>query len=135
MKRLIFFVFVVVNLIGCSGSIQQSELAGTYIAEYSYAREVLELRVNGTYTQGVTFSDKKNSAISNSGSWKYNLGEKRVLLENPILIDDNFGKLNPNYKQPVSGGWHLTATRDFGGIALNWNDDLGVRFKKSNTNK
>ncbi len=88
----------------------QSELYGTYIADYGLAKEKVVLYKDGTFYQEVML--KSNSKIDKAtGTWSYRPYKKGepasgyiTFHENFMYVLDNFGeKLNPDYAHPKPG--------------------------------
>jgi hypothetical protein len=127
MNRL--FLAIAVALVSCASSIGPEEVVGTYIAEYSYGQEELRLNEDHSYVQRITVKGAPGET-THSGHWTYDSGVGRLSLQDALLLDNNFGKLNPNYKKPSDGIWVLSVRKSLSRVTLNWNDDLGVRFEK-----
>ena len=114
-------------LSGCSSGIAPGKLPGEYLAEFTFAREKLELFANGNYRQTITVREQQ---VVHEGAWKYLQSGGTVVLETPLLVDDPFGRFNSDYRIPAKGSWYLSVEQWIGPITLNWNDDAGVRFSK-----
>jgi hypothetical protein len=131
MRRALLLLAACLYLVACSQSVEEKEIVGKFVAEYSYAREELELKADGSYAQRIALKGQRGGEVIHTGTWKYQKATENLWLQDPLLVDDNFGNLNPNYKKPTKGVWGLYAKRGLGGgITLNWNDDLGVSFKR-----
>ena len=128
MRVLILAAILITGIAGCT-PVDDERLVGTYVAEYSYAREELDIKPNGTYVQRILIKGKAEE-LTHFGTWAYDRSAGRLALNNALLLDDNFGKLKPDYMTPVRGIWGLSVRSTPAGITLNWNDDLGVRFTK-----
>jgi hypothetical protein len=116
-------------LCACSSNVAKSSLVGDYEAKYDFGAETLRLQSNGTYTQRLVLKNGKN-AISHSGRWEYAQPRNLVILHDPLMFDDNFGKLNPQYRTPADGSWNLNVRSGLTSLALAWNDDVGVTLRK-----
>ena len=116
------------GIAGCT-PIDERRVLGAYVAEYSYARQELDIKPNGSYVQRIVVKGKSEE-LTHSGTWTYDRSASRLVLNDPLLLDDNFGKLNPDYRTPAKGIWGLSVRSTAAGITLNWNDDLGVHFTK-----
>ena len=115
---------------GCSGPSEQAELIGEYEAKFDYGIETLALMAEGKYDQHLAVS-ATGETVSHSGRWTFDQRTDTVILNDPLLFDDNFGKLNPEFRAPVSGGRHLDVRVRPGSLALVWNDDQGVEFRRT----
>lgn len=124
----IVLMMALAGLPDCSLKLETSDFVGTYEAIYSYGVETLILKVDGTYEQSFKYSDGKG--LSNNGMWKFStVAESDIRLSNALIVDNGFGK-------PVAtanrGDWIMRARKNIftGTVSLNFNDDLGVAFKK-----
>lgn len=111
-------------IVGCSSSPDIEKLYGEYQADFAYGVERLALRSNGTYEQRLTLK-ATGEGVTHIGRWEYRRDGGVVIVNDPLLFDDNFGKLNPEFRSPVSGGWHLDVRERFGSFRLVWNEDFG----------
>src|SRR2546422_446460 len=77
---------------GCEKPVAQSDLVGTYVANYAVANEKLTLLPDGKFTQQVTF--KSNSArLMTNGLWTFYAADKRIAFEKVFLnVLDGFGQ-------------------------------------------
>jgi hypothetical protein len=122
-------VVLAVGLWACSSDVTQTELAGGYEAKYEFGTQNLRLQPDGAYMQKLTLPTVEG-AVSHAGRWEYSQARGLVILHDPLMFDDNFGKLNPQYQTPVNGTWNLNVRKTFRGLTLAWNDDLGVTLRK-----
>jgi hypothetical protein len=122
-------VSLAVLLAACGRFPDAAALAGEYEAKYDFGRERLVLRPDGGYEQNL-FPGNASTSTSHAGRWDFDYERQLVIVHNPLLFADNFGKLNPMYVTPVDGSWNLAARRRFGSIVLSWNDDVGVKLKR-----
>ena len=81
---------------GCSMRVEESDLYGGYVAEYTNGREKLTLEKGGNYVQEVTPKGSDKPTI-NSGAWKYNRPSSRVELKDCLGVNDGLGKLRPDF--------------------------------------
>jgi hypothetical protein len=118
LKILILFLFPGLLL----GQVEQSELYGTYTAEYIVGNEKLVIHEDGTYTQEVVFHDDTSTAetVTVTGEWEYNASESRnlVMRGKHIVIFDGFGDLETNYKIPKEGVVSLGVQKTFGRVKI-----------------
>ncbi len=121
-------VMLAIGLCACS-NVAQAELVGSYEATYEFGTQSLRLQQNGAYTQQLTLPTVKG-AVSHVGRWEYSQARRLVILHDPLIFDDNFGKLNSQYQTPANGSWNLNVRKDLHGLSLTWNDDVGVTLRK-----
>jgi len=130
---IIAFTFSVL-FAGCYSKVNFDEVVGNYKLRYPYATEELQLNKDGTYIQTVLI-DGETTPKTNKGNWEFDKKESEVVLNDALIVDDGFGKLNPHYSKIESGWWVLGARKSFGKISLGVNPDLGFAFKKANNKK
>lgn len=126
--KIIALTAILTGLAGCSSKLETNDVTGTYQAVFSYGVETLTLRADGNYEQSFKYNDGKE--LSNKGTWQFWPGSKNVIrLNDALMVDDNFGKPAATVGK---GAWGIEARKNSltGSITLNWNDDLGVAFKK-----
>ncbi|MBI4302554.1 MAG: hypothetical protein HY664_08105 [Chloroflexi bacterium] len=100
---------------------KQSELYGTYVADYKIAKEKLILKDDGTFEQEVTI--KKTGGVSvTKGSWTYDPKDGYVTFHYFIVVLDGFGEFDPGYAQPKRGAVIQDAVKLFGRIRLEVGD-------------
>lgn len=103
---------------GCNSPVEQSELYGTYIAEYDVARERLDIDKDGTFTQSVIIvATAKTDKIA--GRWLYNPQTGYISFENNfMLILDGFGHFDPQYNNPTIGRSVYPVEKSFGRVRI-----------------
>ena len=127
MKRLaVFFTFYLLAILGCSVSNEQ-ELIGKYNANYDFAHEVLVLKSDHLFEQTVRMKNT-NVEIVHSGTWTLSRDKRLVNLQDPLIVEGEFGARRDDWRQPVRGVWALRVDRTLRDLSLNWNDDRDVRF-------
>jgi len=106
----------------------QTELNGTYVADYAVAKEKLTLNKDGTFIQEVTLKKSLKVDLA-KGTWMYDETTGYVIFNNnymPVL--DGFRKLNPDYNRPRRGQAFLPADKYFGYLLLGVAE--GILYKK-----
>ena len=99
--KIILFILTTIILSACKPK-SRSELCGTYLADYSIAREEITLNNDGTFIQKVTI--KKTSKVDViQGTWEYFKGD--VLFNNLMTLTEADGKFNPDYMHPPKDEW------------------------------
>jgi len=121
---------VLIYFVGCSVAITRNKVIGNYKVRYRYGTELLRLSADGKYSQ-VFVLDSTKAETRNTGTWEYKGGgEPQIILHNPLIVDDDFGKLSPTYSEPGRGMWILHPHSFLGKISLPVNEDLGLYFEK-----
>lgn len=113
----------VVLLAGCDSPVTEAELVGRYLCKYPYGIELLVLRAEGRYTQIIDV-DAKDGTQVHHGEWRYNFEERKLELVDALLVDDFFGKLNPDFATPAPGRVSIFVENTFHGLKLVSNPDL-----------
>jgi hypothetical protein len=109
----------------------RSELVGGYKIRYSYGSEELRLNSDGTYVQVISL-DRGGLRASNSGKWEYREKKGELSLIDPLLVDDNFGKVSSTWMSPRAGLWSLAAEKwPTGSVTLYYSPDFDYRFEKT----
>ncbi len=84
--------------VSCAVS-DQSQLHGTYVADYDVATEKLALNRDGTFAQSVTLRATSEILLA-KGSWKYDAQSGYVTFGEGFLhVVDMFGRFDPNYER------------------------------------
>lgn len=131
MKVACLLVVTTLALLGCNSEVSEGQLLGAYRAMHTYADEELELSAAHMYVQRVTLQGQRTST-THSGTWQFDSSKQQLTLLDALLIDDNFGKLNPEYKVPAKGRAVLIVGQSSAIVTLSWSDEVRVRFKKIN---
>jgi hypothetical protein len=107
----------------------QSELYGTYVADYNVAKEKLTLNEDGTFIQEVTL--KETSQVYRSqGNWTYNPSSSCVEFHTNFMdVLDDFGRIRPNYEYLKLGSNSYPASNYFGYMQFGW-DEKGIMYKR-----
>ena len=113
---------------GCGSSVSSKELEGSYVCKYPYAIELLVLRSDQSYIQ-VAILDALPDPQTNRGVWQFDSKNGEVVLETPIIIDNNHGRPSADLS-PQKGAWVLPVRRDGGNVVMPWQPDLDFRFEK-----
>ena len=128
--RISIVLFLILFVVACKIK-EQSELYGTYLADYDVAKEKLTLNKDGSFIQEVTI--KATSEVTTAkGFWSYDHKTGYVSFEeNFMLVIDGFRKFNPDYAHPKPGGVLEPADKYFGFILIGVNE--GILYKKIST--
>ena len=102
--RIVFFATFLPLIFACScyRPLTVSQIAGDYVSEYSYGREELTLRNDGSFAQQIHLNSPPKD-LESAGTWEYDRETRRVELENMRIVDDGFGRLLPDYDKPKLG--------------------------------
>jgi hypothetical protein len=126
--KIIALTMMLASLSGCGSKLETADVAGIYQAVFSYGVETLTLKADGAYEQQFKYNDGKE--LSNKGTWQFStVTENDIRLSNALIVDDGFGKPAATADR---GDWIIGARKNIltGAVSLNFNDDLGVAFKK-----
>jgi hypothetical protein len=91
----------------------RDELLGTYVAEYEFGIDKLELKSDGTYTQEVTLQEE-GKTIRGDGRWTYDQARHYIDLEDIYVLSDGYGKKSNDYKNLPRGLASYPSERYFG---------------------
>jgi hypothetical protein len=106
----------------------QSDLFGTYIADYEVAKEKLTLNKDGTFIQEVTLKATSKVDIT-KGEWSYDSASGYVTFEkNFLIVLNGFGELNHDYTKPSTGAVIEPVEKCFWHISIG--TDEGILYKK-----
>src|SRR5262249_32895311 len=108
------------------------DVVGTYECKYQFGVERLELRKDGTYVQVATLQGR-SSPIVNRGSWT--IDGSKLDLEDPVLVDDNFGGLSAKPDEVQRGLWTEHVATGGSSVELAWSPDSDLKFSKISTSK
>lgn len=127
--RISIAFFLILSVVACKVK-GQSELYGTYLADYDVAKEKLTLNKNGTFIQEVTL--KANlKIVTTEGTWIYDSKSGYVgFRDNFMSVLNGFQKLNPAYFQKL-GSASLPVDKYFGIVMLGSAE--GVLYKKASS--
>ena len=93
---------VVAMLAGCTYSVSEGDLYGTYTLEFPFAHETLVLYENGQYEQTIVVNDPVDTARA-VGRWEYSAEYDNILLYHGLVVTDVSCELNSTYNQPTEG--------------------------------
>ncbi len=124
--RISIILFLILSVVACKLK-DQSELYGTYIADYDVAMEKLTLNKNGTFIQEVTLKETLK-VDTTKGTWFYESKFGYVVFrDNFMSVLNGFQELNPDYSQKL-GSASLPADKYFGIVMIGGGG--GVLYKK-----
>lgn len=122
----IIWVALLVGILSCS--VERDELVGRYEAILPFATVELELRDDGLYEERVMVRSTSR-VLTHTGRWEYR--NSQIALKDPLIVDDNFGRLNPELSIPQEGLWLLSVSKRWKNIRLTWAPDFDYRFTKT----
>jgi hypothetical protein len=133
-KWLIYGFLMLGSLIasGCDNRYNINDIQDTYSVKYPYGIEELVLKENGSYEQLFAINGQLLNTI-NKGKWGIsNVGEKQIILIDPVIVDNGFGK--PTKLEKKKGGWPLRIKKGVfdNRIYFPINEDLDFEFRRKN---
>lgn len=124
--RLCLFLILCWIVVACKPK-GETNLFGTYVADYSVAREKITLNENWSFVQEVTFKATSKVDIT-KGKWKYDDKTGYVrFIENYMNVLNGLGQLNLDYSQKLTSA-SLPALTYLGNVIVG--SDEGVLYKK-----
>jgi len=128
-RRVIDLVLIVLVVgAGVACTVTRDEVVGQYHLKYTFGTERLRLDADGTYEQ--LFEGSGVSNEHNKGRWELSgNGDQTVVLHNPVLVADPFGKARPTALRE-SGVALLKVKKWLGTVSLLLNDNQALRFEK-----
>ncbi len=124
LKLQIFIVIVSILLLGCE-QIDKSQLYGVYEANFDAGIERITLLQDNTYTQEIKL--KSGASYFNKGSWTFSKIDKTILFNQVMSIDLTDWNRTGFATDKIN---HQVSIETFGVITLNFDDDLGIYYKK-----
>jgi hypothetical protein len=124
----IFALAVICFIAGCRHEFTSADLAGTYVASYSFGTEELRLASNGTYVQTFTPAEKSLKSASTSGKWAIK-GDQLQLFDS-LLIHDQYGDLSSDYAEKKSGVNIMRVSSSFGKTTIHISANTDVEYVK-----
>ena len=102
---------------GCWRELHETDLQGTWVAEYPFGTVTLVLQPGGRYVEEVRIKDPER-IIQHSGDWRYeprsgSLLLGRVFLTKCLAPSDGFGQLRKDYATAASGGCSYPVEREW----------------------
>jgi hypothetical protein len=101
MKRTRILFVILVLILGCSTSVRQDKIFGTYLASYPFGTERIVLNIDGTFIQRVVVNNEEPVVVT--GHWKFNPSQSRVNLYDSMVVVDGFGNLRADWRSPQIG--------------------------------
>lgn len=114
---------------GCLYPTDRDELLGTYIAEYEFGTDTLELKSDGTYTQEITLKEG-GKVIRGDGRWTYDQTRYYIDFEDLYVLSDGYGNKSDDYKNLPRGLASLPPERYFWSRRLRLGPDEGTPYNK-----
>jgi hypothetical protein len=110
---------------GCGRPVTQSELRGSYEADYPFAKEDVTLVQDGRFIQKVTIKSTSQVLFTN-GTWTFDGGGQRITFHDSFFsVLDGFGKPRA---QAEAGTASLPVVRWRGRAQIG--DDPSIEYKK-----
>lgn len=120
-------------LSGCIRKAAEAEIPGTYIADYGFAKETLQLNGNREFDQVIKVMPS-GPVASAHGTWRFDQGDSDIYFSNEFLVvADGFGKLIPNFDHPERKAISILPVRhSLRGLQIGL--DPGVPYRKQGKN-
>ena len=112
-------------LSGCT--LTSRDIIGIYQAKFPKGIMTIVILPDGTYQQTIQLNNGK--ILKNANKWKYgnSIGAPNDILFIGMLHADIDGRGWPGI---LREDWGMEARRSWGTVTLNFDDDLGVNFRK-----
>ncbi len=81
---------------GCGGSIKISDLAGTYIADFGFATDMLIINPDNRYTQTIKIKENDKTAIVN-GTWRFDEKNGALHFSAFMVVINGFSQMVTNF--------------------------------------
>ena len=114
---------------GCLYPNDRDELIGTYVAEYTFGTDTLELKSDGTYTQEITLKEERK-VLRGDGRWTYDQTSHYIRFEDLYVLSDGYGNKHDDYKNHPRGLASLPPERYFWSRRLRLGPDEGAPYNK-----
>ena len=124
-------IMLIICSSGCHPNINRDEVVGVYAVKYPYGTEQLKLLQDGNYEQMFAL-DGQTMKLINNGKWELRLLDGlQLILNDPVIVDDGFGRLAKSLEKKESSIWPLYIKKSITGkISFPINEDQGFVFKK-----
>jgi hypothetical protein len=121
--------FLVVLLCACSRKVAESDVPGTYAADYGFAKETLNVTADRKFDQEIKLTSSGRTAVAH-GTWRFDQDDSDIYFSADFLIvADGFGKLIADFDQPSRKLTSILPVRArFGKIQIGL--DPAVPYKK-----
>jgi hypothetical protein len=125
--KLCLCVSLILCIAACSKVKNESDIFGTYVADYNIAKEKITLNKDGTFTQEVILK-ATSKADTTKGKWSFDKKTGYVSFsENYMAVLNGFKQLNPDYSQKLTSAY-LPADTYLGDVVVGVAE--GVLYKK-----
>ena len=112
---------------GCLYPDDRDELIGTYVAEYTFGTDKLELKSDGTYAQEITLKEERK-VLRGDGRWTYDQTRNYIDFEDLYVLSDGYGNKAPDYKNHPRGLASYPPERYFWSRRLRLGPDEGTPY-------
>jgi len=110
------------NLLACGEKLDSRSVAGEYVANHNFGRDVIVVRDDGTYVH--TFVASNGSRQKESGRWELDRDPQGDMI--------SFSGFTPSWdgRTRIPGIWPARMETSFGRIRLRVNDDLDLYYQR-----
>jgi hypothetical protein len=99
--RISITLAIALSLSGCSMSVPEDEVYGTYVASYPFGTETLTLNRDRTFVQKVVVQHQGSAEAR--GKWEFDASESRAIFYGFLVVADGRDHVLPDWKVPSSG--------------------------------
>lgn len=116
-------------LAGCGKSLNNSDVPGTYAAQYPFATETVTINDDGTFEQSIKVK-VSGKVVTTNGTWRFDVKDADIYFsEEFMVVVDGFGEMVTNFDRPTRKAISiLPMRRSFGKMQIGV--DPGIPYKK-----
>src|SRR6266850_2537015 len=109
----------------CCSCAKVTDIPGTYLADYGFAKEKLIFSNDGKYQQEVTIKETGKVFVKH-GEWEFDAKKREIVIDqkNFMFVADGFGKMQPNFENPPPGQVRLPVYGILGRLTLGGSPDV-----------
>jgi len=116
-------------LAGCGQAVRKSDLPGTYVADYVFAKETLDMTEDGHFTQTVAVKATGKVVVAH-GTWEFDPKAQYLRFsEEFLVVVDGYGAMIPNFDHPKERGLSVLPVMVVLG-KLEIGGDPGITYQK-----
>lgn len=110
-------------LAGCGKPISVSDLPGTYVADFGFAKDTLTLKADGQFVQTIEIK-ADGKVVTKTSTWQFRPEERDIVVSsNYMLVIDGFSKMKTNFDAPNTNSFIIgPVRRRFGELEIGGDD-------------